>query len=284
MNSHPHRHDHSPLPAARRAGPTLPRADDVEVAFAGFAFAAGDPPAAPGLFALTRQIGEFLYPVIFGEADDMAAEVARLRAEEPVLASGLADGCFWSGRDNARQRQHVLRDLVGKYDPPLNEAFRMGRAAPEIAALVPDRAKNLPSGEAEHASQPVEATEDELKAMVRAFYSEAMEDPLIGPVFKSHVSDWDHHFEIVQNFWSRSLLGTSRYNGSPFTPHLSMNLKPEFFDRWVALFRKNAEATLRPAAAKAATARVEHMSVCFQAGLFPPKMPAKEAPHKEPAA
>jgi truncated hemoglobin YjbI len=276
MQSEPHRHDFSPLPAAKRAGPILPRADESTVAFAGFVFNPGSPPASPGLFALTRRIGDFLYPVLFAEADDMAAELARLRAEEPVIAAGLADRCFWSARDNARQRKHVLRDLVGKYDPPLNEDFRMGRAAPEIAALVPDRAKNLPVGEAEHGAEAVEASEDEIKAMVRAFYSEAMEDPLIGPVFRSHVSDWEHHFEIVQNFWSRSLLGTARYTGSPFTPHLSMNLKPEFFERWTALFRKNAEANLKPAAARVAIARVEHMSVCFQAGLFPPKIPQKE--------
>jgi truncated hemoglobin YjbI len=270
------RQDHSPMPAAHRAGPSLPRADAPEVAFAGFTFAAGDPPARAGLFALTRRIGEFLYRLLFAEAEDMEAALTRLRAEEPVLAAGLADGCFWSARDNARQRLHVLRDLVGKYDPPLNEDFRMGRAAPEIAALVPDRGKNLPPGEAEHAGEQIDATEDELKAMVRAFYSEAMADPLIGPVFARNVSDWEHHFEIVQNFWSRALLGTTRYQGSPFTPHLAMSLKPEFFDRWVSLFRKNAEANLKPAAAQAAIARVEHMSVCFQAGLFPPRIPQKE--------
>lgn len=274
---HQPRHDHSPLPAAHRAGPILPRADAEEVAFAGFAFTPGDPPASAGIFALTRRIDDFLYPVLFVEAEDMAAEAARLRVVEPVLAAGLADGCFWSARDNARLRAHAMRDLVGKYDPPLNEAFRMGRSAPEIAALVPDRAKNLPVGEAEHGGEPIDVSEDELKAMVRAFYSEAMEDPLIGPVFARHVADWDHHFQIVQNFWSRALLGTSRYAGSPFTPHLEMNLKPEFFERWVALFRKNAEANLKPAAARAAIARVEHMSVCFQAGLFPPKIPEKES-------
>ncbi|HUO54648.1 MAG TPA: group III truncated hemoglobin [Rhodoblastus sp.] len=270
------RHDHSPMPAAHRAAPVLPRADAAETAFAGFAFVAGEPPARSGLVVLTRRIGDFLFPVLVVEADDMAAEVARLRAAEPVLAAGLADGCFWSARDNARLRHHALRDLVGKYDPPLNEEFRMGRSAPEIAALAPDRAKNLPVGETEHGAEAIDVSEAELKAMVRAFYSEAMDDPLIGPVFARHVSDWDHHFEIVQNFWSRALLGTARYSGSPFTPHLDMQLKPEFFDRWVALFRKNAEANLKPAAARVAIARVEHMSVCFQAGLFPPKIPERE--------
>jgi truncated hemoglobin YjbI len=272
----PHRHDRSPMPAAHRAGPTLPRAGAAEVAFAGFAFTAGDPPPRAGIFALTRRIGEFLYPVLFAQADDMAAEAARLRRDEPVLASGLADGCFWSERGNARQRLHVLRDLVGKYDPPLNEDFRIGRAAPEIAALVPDRAKNLKPGEAEHGAEQIEVTEEELKAMVRAFYAHALDDPLIGPVFARNVSDWEHHFEIVHNFWSRALLGTTRYGGSPFTPHFSLNLKPEFFDRWVGLFRSIAQAQLKPAAARAAISRVEHMSTCFQAGLFPPRLPQKE--------
>ncbi len=270
------RHDHSPLPAPHRAASLFPRADAAEVAFGGFAFVTGDPPASAGIFVLTRRIGDFLYPVLFVEAQEMAAEAARLRVAEPMLAAGLADGCFWFARENQRLRRHALRDLVGKYDPPLNEDFRRGRAAPEIAALVPDRAKNPPAGEAEHGAEAIDVSEAELKAMVRAFYTEAKEDPLIGPVFARHVADWDSHFEIVQNFWSRTLLGTARYAGSPFTPHLSMNLKPEFFDRWVALFRKNAEANLKPAAARMAIARVEHMSVCFQAGLFPPKLPEKE--------
>jgi truncated hemoglobin YjbI len=261
---------------AQKAGPTLPRADADGIAFGGFGFVAGDPPNCAGLFALTRGIGDFLYPVLFGEADDMAAALDKAYGEEPSLAAGLADGVFWMARDNARQRNHILRDLVGKYDPPLNVEFRQGRANPEIAALAPDRMQNLQAGEAEHCAEKIEVSEAELGAMVRAFYEKAMKDPLIGPVFARNVADWEHHFEIVQDFWSRSLLGTTRYGGSPFTPHLSLNLKPEFFARWVDLFKSTAESHLPPPAARAAIAKVEHMSVCFQAGLFPPKMPAGE--------
>ncbi len=268
--------DRSPMPPARKAGPILPPADAVEFLLAGFAFAAGDPPHSAGLFALTRRIGDFLYPVLILEAEDMAAALEKLHAEEPALAAGLADGTFWMARDSARQRGHILRELVGRYDPPLNVEFRKGRAAPEIAALTQDRAAGLVEGEAEHGGEPIEATEQELRELVRAFYAVAMQDPMIGPVFSRNVADWDHHFQIVQDFWSRALLGTTRYAGSPFTPHLSLNLKPEFFDRWIALFRTMAERHLQPPAARAAIARVEHMSVCFQAGLFPPKMPNRD--------
>ena len=276
MQHVPRTHDRSPMPLAQGAGPLPPRADAEPVLLAGFVFTPGPAPASAGLFTLTRQIGDFLYPLLIGEAGDMAAALEKLRRDEPALAAGLADGVFWMARENARQRDHILRELVGKYDPPMNVEFRKGRSASEIAALVPDRAVSLFKGEAEHGAEPVEASEAELHALVRAFYGEAITDPLIGPVFTRNVADWDHHFQIVQDFWSRALLGTTRYNGSPFTPHLSMALKPEFFDRWIALFRAAAEANLQPPAARAAIARVEHMSICFQAGLFPPKMPGRE--------
>lgn len=272
--SHPH--NHSPLPLAQTAVPIFPRADGAsEVAFAGFVFAAGDPPRSGGIAVLTRRIGDYIFPVLMVEAEDMVAALEQANRDDKILAAGLADGVFWMERGNARQRHHILRDLVGKYDPPLNIAFRKGRAAPEIAALVPDRADDSAKGEAEQGSEPIEVSETELRELVRAFYDEALKDPLIGPVFARTVADWEHHYDIVQKFWSRALLGTARYTGSPFTPHLSLHLKPEFFDRWVALFKTIAELHLKPAAARAAISRVEHMSVCFQAGLFPPEMPAQ---------
>jgi truncated hemoglobin YjbI len=272
--SHPH--DHLPLPLAQKAGPIFPRAESAgEIVFAGFIFSAGDPPHSGGLMVLTRRIGAFLYPVPIGEDEDMAAALEQAGRDEKVLAAGLADGVFWMARDNARQRHYISRDLVGKYDPPLNVEFRKGRAAPEIAALVPDRAGDSVKGEAERGAEPIEVSEAELRELVRAFYEEALKDPLIGPVFERSVADWEHHYDIVQKFWSRALLGTTRYTGSPFTPHLSLHFKPEFFERWIALFKTIAERHLKPAAARAAISRVEHMSVCFQAGLFPPEIPAR---------
>jgi truncated hemoglobin YjbI len=264
-----------PLAPGHSPTPNLPQAETAEISFGGFAFAAGEPARAPGLFALTCRIGDALHPILFGESENVALALADLRDNDPALARGLADGVFFMKRDNARQRRHILRDLVGKYNPPLNVEDRKARSAPEIAALVQDRAEaNFPPDSAE-SGEPIELTEGELDRLVREFYGRAQEDPLIGPVFSSHVSDWEHHYDIVRNFWSRAMLGTSRYGGSPFAPHLGMNLKPEHFDRWVALFRETATSVLKPAAARAAVRRVEHMSVAFQAGLFPPELGPK---------
>lgn len=242
----------------------MPQPGEIEV-FGGFAFAAGPAPEGAGLFVFTRRIGAAVHPLLFGESDDVAAAVDFWRAD-PVFSRGLADGLLFMARGNARQRAHILRDLVRKYNPPLNVADRTARAAPEIVALVADRADaDFP----EICVEPVEVSEADLDRLVRVFYGRALEDEVIGPVFRGHVSDWEHHFEIVQNFWSRAFLRTQRYTGGPFAPHLGLNLRPEHFARWVALFRETAEAELKPPAARDAIARVEHMSAAFQAGLFP---------------
>lgn len=266
-----HPHDRSKPVSVARVGPNLPRATATDVVFGGFTFAGGEPGPVPGLFALTRGIQDFLYPVLFGEADNMAAALAKLRADDLALTKGLADGVCFMARDNSRMRKHILRDLVGNYNPPLNAEFRKGRAASQIAALIPDRAEmDFPLAAEESAL--VEVSEQELRALVREFYGKARQDPLIGPVFNRHITDWEHHFDLVQSFWSRFMLGTTRYTGTPFAPHVGINLKPEFFDRWLSLFRETAKGVLQPAAARAAIDKVEHMSVAFQAGLFPPKL------------
>jgi truncated hemoglobin YjbI len=264
----PHKYG-SALPHAA-PGPVLPRAGQSEFALSGYLFKSGEPPAGvAGLFALTRQIGDFLYPVLIGEGGDLAAAFAQAEAGVPGLADA-ADGRFWMERAQGRQRAHILRDLVGKFDPPLNVEFRRSRAAPEIAALVPDRAGLVGAPAAEHLSAEIKVSEAELRELVRAFYATAREDSLIGPVFQSAVADWEHHFDVIANFWSRTLLGTQRYTGNPFAPHVSLNLKPEFFDRWLEIFKPTAARVLPPAAAERAIAKVEHMSACFQAGLFLP--------------
>ncbi len=259
--------------SAHAASPALPRVDETEPSLGGYHFSAGQPSAATaGVFVLTRQIGDFLYPVLIGEGEDIAAALARARALDGQLAQ-QTDGLLWMARANARQRAHILRELAGKFNPPLNIEHRKGGAAPAIAAFIPDRASVVGLAPAEDLTAEVRVDEAELRQLVRVFYAQAMQDPLIGPVFNAAVADWEHHFDVVQNFWSRTLLGTTRYKGNPFAPHMPLDLKPEFFDRWIAIFKTVANDVLQPEAARRAVAKVEHMSVCFQTGLFLPEIP-----------
>lgn len=239
--------------------------------FAGYAFTPAEAaPARPGLFILTRAVSGRPLPLYVGE-EDMAVALMAFQAANPKEA-GVADGLYVLERPMARVRQHTLRDIVSRFDSPLNVAHRKACTAPELAALVEDRGAAL-GGLNEQSGAPLSVTEDDLKRLVERFYGRAAADPLLGPGFARAIPDWEGHYQIVQNFWSRTLLGTARYSGMPFAAHIPLQLKPEHFTRWVALFKETAVEVLDDVAAARAIAKVEHMSTCFQAGLLPTSAP-----------
>ncbi len=113
------------------------------------------------------------------------------------------------------------------------------------------------------------SAEEAIGLCVRRFYEAAQKDALLGPVLKASVGDWEHHFGKIQDFWSRALLGTERYSGFPYPPHIKLPVEPEHFDRWIALFGETAAQTLSPELAGKAVEKAQHMAVCFKAGMFP---------------
>ena len=91
-------------------------------------------------------------------------------------------------------------------------------------------------------------TEEEVKALVHAFYSKVRKDPVLAPIFESHIADWDHHLARIVDFWSSALRGTARYKGAPMPKHVALpGLSPALFHRWLALFRETTQ-TLENAA------------------------------------
>jgi hemoglobin len=85
-------------------------------------------------------------------------------------------------------------------------------------------------------------TEQQIAALVERFYGAVRRDPLIGPLFDEAVGDWPAHLDTLARFWSSVMLTSGRYKGNPFAAHMKHGsaLKPEFFDRWLAIW---AEAT-----------------------------------------
>jgi hemoglobin len=136
--------------------------------------------------------------------------------------------------------------------------------------------------EATEAPFDAEASEAAIRACVKRFYEKGDSDPLLGPIFAKSIPELAAHLEIVENFWSHALLGTTRYQGTPFGVHVNLPVEPEHFARWLTLFVEAAKETMPDALAAAAIARAEHMTQCFQSGLFPFK-DAEGRPSKVPA-
>lgn len=92
-------------------------------------------------------------------------------------------------------------------------------------------------------------TEEDIGRLVQSFYARVRKDDLLGPIFKSKISDdhWPKHMDHIQDFWSSVFLKTGRYTGNPLLKHAQLSgLTPEHFIHWLALFKDTAEKSLEP--------------------------------------
>lgn len=104
-------------------------------------------------------------------------------------------------------------------------------------------------------------SEDEVHALVHDFYARVRLDPVLGPVFNTHVKDWDHHLERLVDFWSSILRRTRRFNGAPMPKHAALpGLDAAMFLHWLQLFERTASEQPNPAMAQVATAAAKRIA------------------------
>ena len=85
-------------------------------------------------------------------------------------------------------------------------------------------------------------TEEEITTLVYGFYDRVRADPMLGPIFNTHINDWDKHLRIMVQFWSSLLLGTGTYSGTPMPKHVALpGLQADMFTQWLALFHQTAQ-------------------------------------------
>src|SRR5690606_5017273 len=85
-------------------------------------------------------------------------------------------------------------------------------------------------------------TEEEIATLVYRFYDRVRDDATLGPIFNTHVHDWDTHLEKMVRFWSSLMRGTATYNGTPMPKHIALpGLKAELFQHWLALFHDTTQ-------------------------------------------
>lgn len=89
-----------------------------------------------------------------------------------------------------------------------------------------------------------------IRCVVHGFYAEIRRDELLGPIFRDRIepNDWPRHLAKICDFWSATLLRSSRYEGRPLPPHLAISgLGEAHFRRWLKLFRaQRCVASARP--------------------------------------
>lgn len=111
-------------------------------------------------------------------------------------------------------------------------------------------------------------TRKDIIQIVDFFYEKVRKDELIGPIFNDVAQvNWDEHLPKLYNFWEDLLLGTESYRGRPFPPHISLNLKPEHFERWLYLFTKTIDENFNGLKAEEMKARAQRIAFNFSHNL-----------------
>ena len=103
--------------------------------------------------------------------------------------------------------------------------------------------------------------------LVRRFYSQVRQDPLLGPVFEARIANWEPHLERMCAFWSSVALMTGRYSGQPMPVHARLSIDARHFDRWLALFEEAAREVCPPAAADHFIDRARRIAESLELGI-----------------
>lgn len=106
-----------------------------------------------------------------------------------------------------------------------------------------------------------------LTRLVHGFYDKVRIDPLLGPIFAVHISDWGPHLDRMVTFWSSVALMTGRYHGAPMPKHLPLPVEAAHFARWLALFRTTAHEVCPPEGAAHVIERAERIAASIHMNI-----------------
>ncbi|GGK21427.1 hypothetical protein GCM10008955_13600 [Deinococcus malanensis] len=99
-----------------------------------------------------------------------------------------------------------------------------------------------------------------LRSLLADFYARARTDELLGPVFTTHVTDWNAHLDRATAFWVTMLGGEPAWRGNLNTVHAGLGVRTAHLDRWLGLLTLAAHAHLPPEAAGLLLARAHAMA------------------------
>ena len=123
-----------------------------------------------------------------------------------------------------------------------------------------------------------------IERLVRTFYQRIQAEPVLGPIFASKVTDWEHHIAKLCAFWSSVALMTGRYHGQPMRMHMGLPVGRAHFDRWLALFETTAAEICPPAAAAHFVERARRIADSLELGIATARDRIEAPRHSRPAS
>jgi hemoglobin len=111
-------------------------------------------------------------------------------------------------------------------------------------------------------------TRADCERLVRAFYTRAMADPILGFLFVDVAKlDLEAHVPVITDFWETILLGAQRYRGGAFRPHAELNAKAPLraghFERWLFIWRTTVDELFAGERAELAKSHADRVGRAF---------------------
>ena len=100
----------------------------------------------------------------------------------------------------------------------------------------------------------------DIALLVTTFYAKIQKDPLLGPIFKSHIPEdkWPAHLEKLTDFWMTALFGKACFKGNPGLAHqrvdqnLNYTVQQKHFGQWLNLWYETIDHLYKGTLAKRA--------------------------------
>lgn len=122
-----------------------------------------------------------------------------------------------------------------------------------------------------------------IERLVRLFYQRIQAEPVLGPIFASRVTDWEHHIAKLCAFWSSVALMTGRYHGQPMRMHMNLPVNGTHFDRWLELFERTAAEVCPPSASEHFVERARRIADSLELGIATAQGRIEAPRHSRPA-
>ena len=87
---------------------------------------------------------------------------------------------------------------------------------------------------------------DGILKLIHPFYADVRQHALLGPIFNSHIQDWDAHLKKITEFWALQAGGESTYRGGFAGAHMGLGMQREHFEQWLGLWEFNNARSLAP--------------------------------------
>ena len=142
------------------------------------------------------------------------------------------------------------------------------------------------SGVSETAALPDIESREDCERLVRAFYTQALADPIIGFIFTDVAKlDLEPHVPRITAFWETVLLGEQSYSGGAFRPHAELHqkvgLRQGHFDRWLQLWFGTVDGMFAGPVANQAKIHALRVGHAFNERLKGFPSPADQRPASE---